>query len=79
VVSTQIVARSLPVTPQTGTAMPRQRENRPPLTKWIVDAALPRERRHLVFDGLVHGLALKVEPSGAKVWMVQKSQLVVRR
>lgn len=54
--------------------MARPRQPRPPITKRIVDAAEPHERRYLVFDGLVHGFALKVEPSGAKVWVVQKSQ-----
>jgi hypothetical protein len=54
--------------------MPRPREHRPALTKRAVDAAEPRATRWLLFDGLVHGFALKVEPSGAKVWVVQKSQ-----
>jgi integrase len=54
--------------------MPRQRENFPPLTKRIVDGATPQPKRYLLFDGLVHGFALKVEPTGAKRWIVQKSQ-----
>jgi len=40
----------------------------------LVDDAKPRAKRYLMFDGLVHGFALKVEVSGAKVWVVQKSQ-----
>jgi Arm DNA-binding domain len=40
----------------------------------MADAAQPRDRRYLILDGLVHGFALKVEPSGTKVWIVQKSQ-----
>ena len=47
---------------------------RPPLTKRIFDDAIRRAKRHLIFDGLVHGFALKVEVSGARVWVVQKSQ-----
>ena len=54
--------------------MPRPRATRPPITKRVVDAATPRDRRYLIFDGLVHGFALKVETSGSKVWVVQKSQ-----
>src|SRR4051795_9685355 len=54
--------------------MPRPRASRPPLTKRLVDCAMPRDKRYLMFDGLVHGFALKVEVSGAKVWVVQKSQ-----
>jgi hypothetical protein len=46
----------------------------PPITKRMVDAAKPRERRYVILDGLIHGFALKVEPSGTKVWIVQKSQ-----
>jgi hypothetical protein len=47
--------------------MPRPRAPRPAITKRLVDDARPRGGRYLIFDGLVHGLALKVEPSGAKV------------
>src|SRR5690348_8813012 len=54
--------------------MPRPRQPRPALTKRVVDAAAPRSRRYLLFDGDVHGFALKVEPSGHKSWVVQKSQ-----
>src|SRR4051794_32787820 len=54
--------------------MARPRASRPPLTKRLVDDAKPRAKRYLMFDGLVHGFALKVEVSGAKVWVVQKSQ-----
>lgn len=54
--------------------MAAPRQPRPPITKRTVDAATPGERRYLVLDGLVHGFALKVETSGAKVWCVQKSQ-----
>lgn len=54
--------------------MPRPRAVRPPITKRMVDEAKPQARRYLIFDGSLHGLALKVEPSGAKVWVVQKSQ-----
>jgi integrase len=46
----------------------------PSITKRIADAAQPRDRRYLILDGLVHGFALKVEPSGTKVFIVQKSQ-----
>jgi integrase len=55
--------------------MPRPRQARPALTKRTVDAAEPREQRYLLFDGAVHGFALKVEPSGTKSFVVQKSQL----
>src|SRR3954451_1580856 len=54
--------------------MPRPRAPLPALTKRSVDAAAPRATRWLLFDGLVHGFALKVEPSSSKVWVVQKSQ-----
>jgi integrase len=54
--------------------MPHPRATRPPLTKRLVEEARPGPRRYLLFDGLVHGFALKVEPSGAKGWVVQKSQ-----
>src|SRR5687768_14705424 len=56
-----------------GTRMPRPRQPRPALTKRLIDAAEPCPRRYLVFDGAVHGFALKVEPSGRKVFLVQKS------
>src|SRR4051794_2323306 len=67
---------SLPSVPDRcrGAAMPRPRAPLPALTKRSVQAAAPRPTRWLLFDGLVHGFALKVEPSGAKVWVVQKSQ-----
>ena len=55
--------------------MPRPRAHRPPITKRIVDDARPTARRYLIFDGLVHGFALKIEPSGAKIWVVQKAQM----
>ena len=51
--------------------MPRPRAPGSPLTKRLVDDAKPRAKRYLIFDGLVHGFALKVEASGAKVWVVQ--------
>ncbi len=54
--------------------MPRPRVPRPAIAKRLVDDAKPRDGRYLIFDGLVHGFALKVEPSGAKTWVVQKSQ-----
>lgn len=54
--------------------MRRPRTPRPPITKRVVDEARPHTKRHLIFDGLVHGFALKVEPSDAKVWVVQKSR-----
>jgi hypothetical protein len=41
----------------------------------MIDATEPREQRYLLFDGAVHGFALKVEPSGTKSFIVQKSQL----
>lgn len=53
--------------------MPRKRETRPPLTKRVVETAEPRAKRYLLHDGLVHGLALRVEPTGSKSWLVQKS------
>jgi hypothetical protein len=40
----------------------------------MVDAAAPGRSRYLLWDGMVHGFALKVETSGTKVWVVQKSQ-----
>jgi integrase len=54
--------------------MPRPRTPRRQITKRMVDDARPRGTRYLIFDGLVHGFALKIEPSGTKVWVVQKSQ-----
>src|SRR5687767_3301198 len=53
--------------------MPRPRQTRPDLTKRAIDAAQARPRRYLIFDGAVHGFALKVEPSGGKAFLVQKS------
>ena len=41
--------------------MPRPRAPRPPLTKRLVDDAKPHAKRYLIFDGLVHRFALKVE------------------
>ncbi|HEX6010667.1 MAG TPA: Arm DNA-binding domain-containing protein, partial [Geminicoccaceae bacterium] len=53
--------------------MPRPRQAHPALTKRGVDAAQARPRRYLIFDGDVHGFALKVEPTGRKVFLVQKA------
>ena len=53
--------------------MAAPRQLRPPLTKRLIDAAEVRPTRYLIFDGLVHGFAVKVEPTGRKVFMVQKS------
>ena len=48
-----------------------------PITRANADGAAPGPKRYLVFDGSVHGFAFKVEPSGAKAWIVQKSSGVV--
>jgi integrase len=56
-----------------GSHMPRPRQTRPALTKRVIDAAQARPQRYLIFDGDVHGFALKVEPTGRKVFLVQKA------
>lgn len=41
------------------------------LTKRIVDASEPREKRYHVWDSEVPGFALRVEPSGSKTYVVK--------
>jgi integrase len=41
------------------------------LTKRVVDAALPRETRYIVFDGLIAGFGLRVMPTGAKSYIYE--------
>lgn len=54
--------------------MPQPRRSYPPLTKRSVEAAEPDPKGvRFVWDGLVHGFALRVEPTGTKTWVVQKS------
>ncbi len=60
--------------------MPRPRLNRPPLTKRIIDAAKPDPipykdggKDRFLWDGLEHGLGLKITPTGKKIFILQKS------
>lgn len=41
------------------------------LTKRVVDAAEPRARRYAVYDSAIPGFALRVYPTGKKVWTLE--------
>jgi integrase len=53
--------------------MPRPRVARTPLTKRTIDALKPRAKDHFAWDGIEHGLGVKVTPAGSKIFILQKS------
>src|SRR3546814_449708 len=42
-----------------------------PLTKRVVDASLPREKRYHLWDSELRGFGLRVEPSGIKTFLAK--------
>src|SRR3546814_18762220 len=42
-----------------------------PLTKRVVDASLPREKRYHLWDSELRGFGLRVEPSGIKTFLAR--------
>lgn len=53
--------------------MPRPRKVRPALTKRAIDDASPAIRDRFLWDGVEHGLGVKVTPAGSKIFILQKS------
>src|SRR3546814_17320982 len=42
-----------------------------PLTKRVVDASLPREKRYHLWDSELRGFGLRIEPSGVKTFLAK--------
>jgi integrase len=54
-------------------AMPRPRKIRPPLTQRAIDAAKLGRKDRFLWDGIEHGLGVKVTPAGSKIFILQKA------
>jgi integrase len=53
--------------------MARPRKVRPFLTKRAIDESRPGTRVEFLWDGMVHGLGLKITPAGSKIFILDKT------
>lgn len=58
---------------RSGRIMSRPRKQRPALTQSAITKAAPAEKDGFLWDGIEHGLGVKITPAGSKVFILQKS------